>query len=166
MPSKTTPVRSGWNVPLRNGLLCALLLLTGIQYSACEGKAPAKLETRTLTIERAVGAPVAISAELARTDDDRATGLMNRTNLPDGEGMLFIFDRDQMLSFWMKNTLIPLSIAYIAYDGRILELHDMKSQDLTAVRSSRSARYALEVPQGWFDRMGIGVGDRLILPQD
>ena len=70
-------------------------------------------------------------------------------------------DRDEMMSFWMKNTLVPLSIAYIAQDGRILEIHDMQPEDLTPVRSSRSARYALEVPQGWYDRAGIAPGDRL-----
>jgi uncharacterized membrane protein (UPF0127 family) len=65
------------------------------------------------------------------------------------------------MSFWMKNTLVPLSIAYIANDGRILEIYDMQPGNLTPVRSSRSARYALEVPQGWFDRVGITPGDRL-----
>jgi uncharacterized membrane protein (UPF0127 family) len=89
---------------------------------------------------------------------------MGRQSLKDGEGMLFVFDRDHILSFWMKNTLIPLSIAYIAYDGRILEIHDLEPQNLLAVRSNRSARYALEVPQGWFARMGIRAGDMLIFP--
>jgi uncharacterized membrane protein (UPF0127 family) len=77
--------------------------------------------------------------------------------------MLFVFERDQMLSFWMKDTLIPLSIAYIAYNGRVLEIHDMKPRDLTSVRSGRSARYALEAPQGWFERAGIRPGDTLVL---
>jgi uncharacterized membrane protein (UPF0127 family) len=84
---------------------------------------------------------------------------MNRKSLADGRGMLFIFDRDQILPFWMKNTLIPLSIAFISADGRILEIRDLRPLDETTVRSSRSARYALEVPQGWFSRAGIKVGD-------
>jgi uncharacterized membrane protein (UPF0127 family) len=104
-----------------------------------------------------------LKAEIARTDDERSTGLMYRKNLPDGEGMLFIFDRDQVLSFWMKNTLIPLSIAFIAQDGRILEIRDMQSQSLNTIKSSRSARYALEVPQGWFGKVGVGPGDRLTI---
>jgi uncharacterized membrane protein (UPF0127 family) len=63
------------------------------------------------------------------------------------------------MSFWMKNTLIPLSIAFIATDGRIIEIKDMEPLNLSPVQSSRSVRYALEVPQGWFSRAGIGVGD-------
>jgi uncharacterized membrane protein (UPF0127 family) len=100
-------------------------------------------------------------AEIASSPGQREQGLMNRKELKDGNGMIFIFERDEIMSFWMKNTLVPLSIAYIAQDGRILEIHDMQPGDLTPVRSSRSARYALEVPQGWFDRAGIAPGDRL-----
>ncbi|AEF85716.1 conserved hypothetical protein [Treponema primitia ZAS-2] len=119
-----------------------------------------KLEQRELTIERENGETVKLLAEIARTDDQRARGLMGRSSLKDGEGMLFVFEKDQILSFWMKNTLLPLSIAYIAYDGRIMEIHDMKPQDTTAIQSRRSGRYALEVPQGWFTRAGISIGDR------
>jgi uncharacterized membrane protein (UPF0127 family) len=79
--------------------------------------------------------------------------------------MLFVFQSDQLLSFWMKNTLVPLSIAYISHDGRILEIYDMQPGDLNPVSSSRSVRYALEVPQGWFNRSGLGVGDRLEIPE-
>jgi len=96
---------------------------------------------------------------LASTDEERAQGLMFRKQLPDGQGMLFVFDRDQPLSFWMKNTVIPLSIAFIASDGRILEIKDMQPNDLSSVKSSRSARYALEVPQGWFGRVNVKAGD-------
>jgi uncharacterized membrane protein (UPF0127 family) len=85
---------------------------------------------------------------------------MYRKSLDDGKGMLFVFDRDESLSFWMKNTLIPLSIAFIASDGRILEIRDMEPESLTPVHSSRSVRYALEVPQGWFDRAGVKPEDR------
>jgi uncharacterized membrane protein (UPF0127 family) len=92
---------------------------------------------------------------------------MNRPSLPDGEGMLFVFEREQILSFWMKNTLIPLSIAFSRTDGRIAEIRDMQALDITTVRSARSARYALEVPQGWFTRAGIAPGDYLRLgPED
>jgi uncharacterized membrane protein (UPF0127 family) len=72
--------------------------------------------------------------------------------------MLFIYERDQILSFWMKNTLIPLSIAFISRDGRILEIRDMQPQSLATVKSSRSARYALEAPLGWFTRANIAPG--------
>jgi uncharacterized membrane protein (UPF0127 family) len=104
-----------------------------------------------------------MSVELARTDAERARGLMNRKTLEEGGGMFFIFDRDQILSFWMKNTLIPLSIAFISKEGRILEIRDMLPLDETPVRSGRSARYALEVPRGWFGRAGIKTGDTVTL---
>jgi len=118
-----------------------------------------KLAVKEISIEREGRSVAVIKAEIAVTDEERATGLMNRKNLPDGEGMLFVYDRDQIMSFWMKNTLIPLSIAFIAYDGRIIEIKDMYPHDETSVLSSRSVRYALEVPQGWFIRAGVMPGD-------
>ncbi|MCL1837547.1 MAG: DUF192 domain-containing protein [Treponema sp.] len=138
------------------GLLCLALIAANASFAACS---PKKLPTTALTIERAGAAEIEITVEIARTEDERAQGLMHRKKLPDGEGMLFIFDRDQQLSFWMKNTIIPLSIAFIASDGRITEIKDMQPNDLSSVRSSRSVRYALEVPQGWFARAGINAGD-------
>ena len=126
--------------------------------SSCSGLE--KFEKRDLVIE-GKERNIPLTAEIARTDAQRQQGLMHRKGLKDGEGMLFIFERDQILSFWMKNTLIPLSIAYIASDGRILEIYDMEPGNLAPVSSSRSARYALEVPQGWFSRVGLASGDRL-----
>jgi uncharacterized membrane protein (UPF0127 family) len=133
-----------------------MLFLLGTSIS-CESR----FKTADLTISRAGGGAVAIQVELARTETERARGLMNRKYLEDGRGMLFIFERDQALSFWMKNTHIPLSIAFIAKDGRILEIRDMQPLNEAPVRSSRSARYALEAPQGWFNRAGIQTGDML-----
>ncbi len=150
--------------PLAALLAAALLALSG---AGCGAESPARvrrLPTRDLSIVKSDGARVALKAEIAADDPDRERGLMHRTGLPDGEGMLFVFDRDQPLSFWMKNTLLPLSIAYIATDGRILEIHALRPGSLAPVRSGRAARYALEVPLGWFDRVGVGVGDRVELP--
>jgi len=126
--------------------------------SSC--KALEKFEKKELVIEGKAG-NVTLTAELAMTEAQREQGLMYRKELKDGEGMLFVFQNDQILSFWMKNTLVPLSIAYISYNGRILEIYDMQPGNLDPVRSSRSVRYALEVPQGWFSRAGLGVGDRV-----
>ncbi len=99
--------------------------------------------------------------EIAETPDERARGLMHRDSLPDDHGMLFVFDRDQQLSFWMKDTSIPLSIAYIARDGTIREIYDMEPFSLEPVRSTRSVRYALEVNRGAFEEAGIDIGDRV-----
>ena len=124
-----------------------------------------KLTVKELSIERD-GRPVgAIKAEIAITNDEKSAGLMYREKLPDGEGMLFVYERDQIMSFWMQNTLIPLSIAFIASDGRIIEIKDMYPHDENSVKSSRSVRYALEVPQGWFSRAGIMPGDIVKLEQ-
>jgi uncharacterized membrane protein (UPF0127 family) len=112
-----------------------------------------------LEIRRADQTRVSVSVEKAETNGERARGLMYRRSLDDGAGMLFIFEEDEILSFWMKNTFIPLSIAFIAADGRILEIRDMEPQDLSTVRSGRPCRYALEVPRGWFGRAGIAPGD-------
>jgi uncharacterized protein len=107
---------------------------------------------------------IEIKAELARTEEEMAKGLMFRTELSEGRGMLFAYATDQRLSFWMKNTLIPLSIAFIAADGTIVDILDMTPLSLAPIRSTRSVRYALEVPRGWFDRVGIKAGDRFDIP--
>ena len=132
-------------------------------FTSCSGLE--KFEKKDISIE-GKGGKVIIKTEMALTAAQRAQGLMHRKELKDGNAMLFVFERDEVLSFWMKNTLVPLSIAFIASDGRILEIHDMEPGNLNPVRSSRSARYALEVPQGWFGRAGLGPGDRLVTQGD
>jgi len=141
-------------------ILCLTVCILHVCLSACASHA---LKTTVLSITRADSSQVEISVEIARTDDEKSLGLMHRKELPDGKGMIFVYDRDQQMSFWMKNTLIPLSIAFIAADGRIVEIRDMQPHDLNAVRSSRSVRYALETPQGWFDRVGVQAGDVIII---
>jgi uncharacterized membrane protein (UPF0127 family) len=106
-----------------------------------------------------------ITAEVARTESQREHGLMERRHLGLTEGMIFIFDRDQHLEFWMKNTPLPLSIAFISEEGKILEILDMQPFDLRTIRSRLSARYALEMSQGAFQRLGIKEGDVITFPQ-
>jgi uncharacterized membrane protein (UPF0127 family) len=124
-----------------------------------------KLPVQEIPIERDGIEVALVKAEVARTPEERNKGLMYRKDLPEGEGMFFIFERDDVLSFWMKNTSIPLSIAFIAYDGRIIDIKDMYPHNETSVHSSRSARYALEVPQGWFSRAGVQSGDVVKIPR-
>ena len=102
--------------------------------------------------------------EVAKTRDEQARGLMFRKTMSDDHGMLFPYESDRRLSFWMKDTLIPLSIAFISADGIIKEIHDMKPGSLKEVVSSQSVRYALEVNQGLFMRLGVQVGDRIEFP--
>jgi len=122
-----------------------------------------KFPVREIPIQRDGNIIAVVKAEIAVSSEERQQGLMNRKKLPDGEGMLFIFERDQILYFWMKNTYIPLSIAYITHNGIIIEIKDMFPLDETAVVSSRSVRYALEVPQGWFSRAGVKTGDIVVI---
>ncbi|WP_304224683.1 DUF192 domain-containing protein [Gracilinema caldarium] len=128
--------------------------------SSCgAGAAQPKLPVRTLTLVSQDGKRIPVQAEVADTDQSRTQGLMYRKKVPEGTGMLFVFDHDQVLTFWMKNTLVPLSIAYISSEGKIIDILDMESQSLKPIVSSRSVRYALEVPQGYFARVGIREGD-------
>ncbi len=106
-----------------------------------------------------------LSVEVARTDAERTRGLMHRTALGRREGMLFIFERDEHLTFWMKDTPLPLSIAFLSADGRILEIQDMQPFAEKTIRSRLSARYAVEVAQGVFQEIGAAVGDQVTLPK-
>lgn len=104
--------------------------------------------------------------ELAVSPESRAKGLMFRKELSPNRGMLFVFEYDQKPSFWMKNTYVPLSIAYIAKDGTIREIHDMTPGSLRPIESTYEVRFALEVPQGTFKRVGVEVGYRIEMPSE
>jgi uncharacterized protein len=102
-----------------------------------------------------------VVAEVATTVQERATGLMNRFSLQQDHGMLFVFERAETLNFWMKNTFIPLSIAFIDANGRILNIEDMAPQTENTHPSKGPALYALEMRKGWFLERGIKAGDRV-----
>ena len=99
-----------------------------------------------------------VIAEVATTPEQRAKGLMYRFSLQPDHGMLFVFERPQPLAFWMKNTYIPLSIAFVDTDGKIINIEDMRPQDESTHWSRGLALYAVEVKQGWFAAKGIGPG--------
>jgi len=103
--------------------------------------------------------------EVARTDEERQRGLMHRDKLGDREGMLFVFESDQHLGFWMKDTAVPLSIAFLSASGRIEEIADMEPYSLKVLRSRMSCRYALEVARGTFAGLGVKEGDLIELPE-
>ena len=100
-------------------------------------------------------------AETAATTATRTVGLMHRFSLKPDQGMLFVFNAPQPLAFWMKNTFVPLSIAFIGADGRILNIEDMTPQTETAHPSRGPALYALEMKKGWFAERAIAAGDRV-----
>jgi hypothetical protein len=100
-------------------------------------------------------------AEIASTTETRTTGLMRRFSLKPDHGMLFVFSAPQPLAFWMKNTFVPLSIAFIDADGRILNIDDMAPQTEATHPSKGLALYTLEMKKGWFAERGIVAGDEV-----
>ena len=125
------------------------------------------LPTTTVTLVPSGGPePVEVEAEVADDRAERQRGLMERSALAENAGMLFVFGQEQVRSFYMKNTLIPLSIAYIDAEGRIVDIQDMEPLDETSRRSAAPLRYALEVNQGFFEEHGIEVGDTVEIPEE
>jgi uncharacterized membrane protein (UPF0127 family) len=106
-----------------------------------------------------------IKAEVADRDATRAKGLMFRERLGPNEGMLFIFEDKGRQCFWMRNTLVPLSIAFIDDDGTIANIEDMQPKTEDSHCSARPIRYALEMEQGWFGKRGLKAGFRLSGPK-
>jgi uncharacterized membrane protein (UPF0127 family) len=140
--------------------LSVLTLLT-LAVAAPVLAATAQLPTRTLAIGKNQ-----LIVEVVDTPNQRATGLMNRFSLQTDHGMLFVFDKPQPLAFWMKNTYIPLSIAFVDAGGTIINIEDMRPQDESTHWARANALYAIEVKQGWFAAKGITPGMKVDgLPQ-
>jgi uncharacterized protein len=102
-----------------------------------------------------------VDVQVAQTAKQREIGLMFRTEMPQQEGMLFVFEQPSKLCFWMKNTVLPLTAAFIADDGTIVNLVDMKPQTTDSHCAMRPVRYVLEMNQGWFAKRGMKAGTRL-----
>jgi uncharacterized membrane protein (UPF0127 family) len=117
---------------------------------------PQNLPTTTLQAGMHV-----IRAQVAQTPEQRSTGLMHRKEMPANDGMLFVFEVSGQQCFWMKNTLLPLSIAFVADDGRIVNIEEMKPQTLNSHCSKEPVRYVLEMNQGWFAKRAIKPGFKL-----
>ena len=102
-----------------------------------------------------------IDAQVAATPEQRQTGLMFRKDMPQHEGMIFVFEQPAKQCFWMKNTLIPLSAAFLSDDGTIVNIEDMKPLALEPHCSTQPVRYVLEMNKGWFAKKGIKAGSKL-----
>jgi len=111
---------------------------------------------RVLTVKGSI-----LKLRVATTPRERARGLMYDEHMAPDEGMLFEYPSERHLSFWMKNTKIPLSIAFINSKGIIQEIRDMQPFGLDSIRSAKPAQWALEVNRGWFDKHGVKVGDKI-----
>ena len=131
-------------------------LLAGSALALCALAANAQLPEITLTVNGHK-----LTAEVAYTDAARTQGLMYRRMLPENRGMLFVFRDASPRGFWMKNTYVPLSIAYLDERGAIINIADMKPLTTNTHPSAGPARYALEVNQGWFARRGAKPGTKV-----
>lgn len=131
--------------------LCSITALVGIRPALAQ-----PLPVKTLTAGMHV-----IQAEVAATDATRSKGLMHRKELAPNSGMLFVFEQPNVQCFWMRNTLIPLSIAFILDDGTITNIADMAPMTENSHCSTAPVRYTLEMEQGWFAKRGITAGKKI-----
>jgi uncharacterized protein len=141
---------------LLRALLSACLTLSGFAHAQADGSPQLNLQ-RT----RLAAGMHQIDAQLALTPGQRQTGLMWRKEMPQHEGMLFVFDQPSQQCFWMMNTLLPLTAAFVDDDGTIVNLVDMKPQTTDSHCSAKPVRFVLEMNQGWFAKKNIKAGYKL-----
>lgn len=137
--------------------LVVALLTTGWSANAQERNQP---QTQLPRIELRAGMH-RIHAQVAAQFQERQVGLMHRKSMPQNEGMLFVFERPGIQCFWMKDTLLPLTAAFLADDGSIVNLADMKPRDETSHCSTQPVRFVLEMNQGWFQQRNLKAGSQL-----
>ena len=141
------------------GVVRALLVTAALAWVACGNGTPPSVPGAQLPVDWLTVDGHRITVEVARRPDERARGLMFRASLPPDHGMLFLFSDDEVQSFWMRNTKIPLSIAYADAHGKIVRIADLEPFDERPVTSIAPARYALEMNRGWFAAHGVAAGD-------
>jgi len=138
-------------------LVCVSLLCKGL-WDVCYGE-PKRNKILPINV-----AGIELEVELATTFEEQSLGLMYRDKLEENGGMLFVYPRENFLSFWMKDTRIPLSIAFIKADGRIIQIESMKPYSLDTHVSKEKAKYALEMNEGWFRIHNVREGDTVKMP--
>jgi uncharacterized protein len=134
-----------------------LSILLGLATSAALAQEP---QMNLPRVKLAVGMHQ-IDAQVASTHEQRMTGLMHRKEMPQHEGMLFVFEQPSQQCFWMKNTLLPLSVAFVADDGTIVNVDEMAPQTLESHCSTAPVRYVLEMNKGWFARKRVKAGMKI-----
>lgn len=144
---------------IRNLARHGFALVCGLLF-ASHAIAQDSAQPRLPTIELTAGMHV-IQAEVAHTHDQQSIGLMHRQKMGSNEGMLFVYEAPQIRCYWMRNTLIPLTIAFIGDDGTIISLRDMQPRSERTHCSSKPVRYALEMNQSWFKARGLKPGFKL-----
>ena len=141
------------------GVMATVTLLFMPGWSAAQEAPQLNLQRTKLSAGMYV-----IDAQLALTPQERQTGLMLRKDMPQHEGMLFVFEQASEQCFWMKNTLLPLTAAFVADDGTIVNTADMKPETTDSHCSAKPVRYVLEMNKGWFAKKGIKPGSKLSGP--
>jgi uncharacterized membrane protein (UPF0127 family) len=144
----------------RPAVLLAAAALALLASTSVPAAAQARAQPTLPTVKLTAGIHV-ITAEAATTNQSRTIGLMHRERLAPNHGMLFVFDDKAQQCFWMRNTTVPLTIAFIEDDGTVLQFADMAPKSEVSHCSQRPVRYALEMEQGWFSRRGIAPGARI-----
>ena len=148
--NKSNPMSNAVNLDAETNTATSRLSLDDLLPKRAQPKLP--------TIKVWVGAEE-LATEIALTGEQQMTGMMWRTNMPENTAMIFIHPAPRQAGYWMKNCYVPLSIAYIDTDGIILEIHDMQPHNTNSVVSaSETVRFALETPQGWFQRHNVNTG--------
>jgi uncharacterized protein len=135
--------------------LASFVIVTAFGYALAQD-GPQKLPS----IKLSAGMHL-LQVEVAQTPQEHSVGLMFRKSMSTNDGMLFIFERPGQQCFWMKNTMLPLAVAFIADDGSIVNIDAMKPQTLDGHCSTREVRYVLEMNDGWFEKRGIKAGMKL-----
>lgn len=143
------------------GLAAQAALLAVLIASGCAQPPQSAAPTYQIKVGKANA-----TVEIAATPQERALGLSNRQAIGENEGMLFVFSAPGTVSFWMKDTYVPLSIAFIDADMEVTDIQDMEPQTLDAHRSPEGVVMALEMPAGWFGRNGVALGDRVEIPRE
>jgi uncharacterized membrane protein (UPF0127 family) len=148
---------------MRGALMASrTLAVAALAALHCASRAPDPAPGARAVVETAAGGRHAVSVEVARTDAERARGLMHRRRLAPDAGMLFLFEKTAIHAFWMKDTFIPLDMIFIGEDGRIVGIVRRAAPgDLSPLGPGAPSRYVLEVNGGWAEARGVAVGDRV-----
>lgn len=146
------------------------LLLVASLLAGCNGGSETEAPSDTpagaqVLFENVEGREARLNVAIADTPEERARGLMFRNELPEDQGMLFLFPGTANSGFWMRDTLVPLSIAFVEADGAIIDIQDMQPLSTEIHHAPAPYSFAVEANQGWFGKNGIAAGDRARLPQ-
>ena len=158
MTKLSMPLQTSFPRRLWQGLFMAACLAAGATTASAQPQGDPQMHLRRVELTAGIHR---IDAQVAASERERAIGLMFRKEMPQQEGMIFVFEVPAVQCFWMRNTLLPLTAAFVADDGTIVNLADMKPMTEDSHCSTRPVRYVLEMNQGWFAKRGIQAGTRL-----